>query len=136
MTGRVVSKYNAEHYSWGEKCDGWHLVKSPELSIIQERVPAGVAEARHYHQHARQFFFVLSGTATLEVEGDVLCLVSGQGRHVPAGVSHRLANEGQEDLEFMVVSVPMAHGDRVLVADQAQHGASVDAGDTAGTRRI
>ena len=131
MTGRVISKYNAEHYSWGEKCDGWHLVRTPELSIIQERVPAGGAEVRHYHQHAQQFFFVLSGTASLEVEGEVLCLAPGQGRHVAAGVPHRLANEGQEDVEFIVVSVPMAHGDRVLVADQAQQGASVDAGAAA-----
>jgi len=135
MTGRVIGKHNAEHYSWGKECDGWHLVKSPELSIIQERVPAGGAEVRHYHQHAQQFFFVLSGTASLEVEGDVLCLTAGQGRHVPAGVPHRLANEGQEDVEFIVVSVPMAHGDRILVGDQTQRSASGDAGAAARPRR-
>jgi mannose-6-phosphate isomerase-like protein (cupin superfamily) len=136
MTGRVISRHNAEHYSWGEKCDGWHLVKSPELSIIQERVPAGGAEVRHCHQHAQQFFFVLSGTASLEVEGDVLCLTPGQGRHVPAGMPHRLANEGQEDVEFIVVSVPMAHGDRVRVGGQAQVSGSGDAVATARPGRI
>lgn len=115
MTDRAISRDNAEHYTWGGKCDGWHLVKSPELSIIHERVPAGGAEVRHYHQQARQFFYVLSGVASLEVDGDVTRLDSGQGLHVPAGLVHRLANDGPEDLEFIVVSVPMAHGDRVLV---------------------
>ena len=119
MTDQAISKDNAEHYSWGEQCDGWHLVKSPELSIIQERVPAGGAEVRHYHQQAQQFFFVIAGTASLEVGATVLHLSSGQGKHVPAGVPHRLANEGAEDLEFIVVSAPMAHGDRVLAADNA-----------------
>ena len=34
----LVSIKNAEHYFWGEKCDGWHLAKSSGLSVIQERV--------------------------------------------------------------------------------------------------
>lgn len=119
MADQVVSKDNAEHYFWGEKYDGWHLVKSSELSVIQERVPARGAEVRHYHEQAQQFFFVLSGRARLEVEDRVLRLGSGQGFHVPAGLPHKLANEGTEDVEFLVISVPIAHGDRVLVDDEA-----------------
>ncbi|PKF76460.1 cupin domain-containing protein, partial [Vibrio sp. vnigr-6D03] len=34
----VISRENAEHYVWGERCDGWHLVKSTSLSVIQEKV--------------------------------------------------------------------------------------------------
>ena len=34
-----VSKQNAEHYVWGGKCDGWHLVKNKDVSIIHERMP-------------------------------------------------------------------------------------------------
>lgn len=65
----TISKQNAEHYIWGDQCDGWHLVKEEQLSIIHERMPADTAEVRHYHEQSRQFFFVLSGTATLEVDG-------------------------------------------------------------------
>jgi len=56
----------AEHYIWGDVCHGWRLLSQPDLSVIQERVPPGGAETRHYHTNARQFFFVLSGTATME----------------------------------------------------------------------
>jgi hypothetical protein len=35
-----ISKLNAEHYIWGDQCDGWHLVSTSDLSIIQERMPA------------------------------------------------------------------------------------------------
>ena len=61
----VVSQQNAEHYIWGGDCDGWHLLKSLGLSFIQERVPPGRREVRHYHLLAHQFFFVLSGSANL-----------------------------------------------------------------------
>jgi hypothetical protein len=36
---RPISRETAEHYVWGGTCDGWHLVRSLELSIIQERMP-------------------------------------------------------------------------------------------------
>ncbi len=104
----TISKTNAEHYVWGKQCDGWHLLKSPQLSIIQERVPAGAGEVRHYHKYAQQFFFVLSGVATMEVEGEAVQLRRGQGLHIPPGMAHQLWNAGAEDLEFLVVSVPPA----------------------------
>jgi len=109
----VISKESAEHYRWGTGCDGWHLVKSDSLSIIQELVPFGCAEVRHYHERAEQFFFVLAGLATLEVNGCVHSLNKFQGMHVSAGVAHQLKNEHNEDLMFMVVSTPPSHGDRI-----------------------
>jgi mannose-6-phosphate isomerase-like protein (cupin superfamily) len=116
----MISKANAENYVWGRQCHGWHLLKLPQLSIVQERVPAGAGEVRHYHQRAEQFFFVLSGVATLEVGGEAERLGPGQGRHVPAGIPHQLYVAGPENSEFLVVSAPLAHGDRVRVAGEAQ----------------
>ncbi|MBU6954662.1 cupin domain-containing protein [Hahella sp. HN01] len=110
---KVISKENAEHYIWGERCDGWHLVKSPTLSVIQERVPSGCSEVRHLHQKSEQFFFILSGVATLEVSGETYTLHPHQGKHVPAGAPHQLRNESTEDLIFTVTSTPPSHGDRI-----------------------
>lgn len=55
----AISKANAEHYVWGHQCDGWHLLKLPQLSIIQERVPVGAGEVRHYDQRAQQSEFLV-----------------------------------------------------------------------------
>ena len=109
----MISKDSAEHYRWGNDCDGWHLVKSANLSIIQERVPPGCGEVRHFHKDAEQFFFVLSGIATLEVDGKIHLLEPQQGVHVKAKVSHQLKNQHSEDLVFIVTSTPPSHGDRV-----------------------
>jgi mannose-6-phosphate isomerase-like protein (cupin superfamily) len=113
----VISRHTAEHYTWGANCDGWHLVKRAELSVIQERMPPGTAEVRHYHQRARQFFFVLAGTATFDLDGERKTLGPQQGIEVPPGAPHHIRNETQSDLEFIVVSQPASHGDRVLALD-------------------
>ena len=115
----IISQKNAEHYVWSGDCDGWHLLKSPGLSVIEERVPPERSEVRHYHQHAHQFFYVLGGRATLEVGGQVLQVKAHQGCSVPAGMPHQLSNHEDEDLIFLVVSAPMSHGDRVVVEEKA-----------------
>lgn len=105
----------AQHYTWGSGCDGWHLVNTPELSVIQERMPTGAAEQYHYHERAQQFFYVLRGVATFEAAGQRLTVAAGLGLHVPPGTPHRILNLASEDLHFTVTSQPHAHGDRVLV---------------------
>lgn len=109
----VVSIKNGDHYTWGANCDGWHLAASENLSVIQERVPTGASEARHLHNKAEQFFYIISGIATLEVSGDIHIIHSNEGFHIPAGVAHTLSNQHEQDLEFLVVSAPPSHGDRV-----------------------
>ena len=122
---QIASTDNAEHYQWGgpnaqgKRSEGWHLVKTPNLSVIQERVPPGCAETPHYHQHAEQFFFVLEGTATIELqerdEKSAIELNPKEGLHIPAGTPYQLRNEHTEDLVFTVTSTPPSHSDRVIV---------------------
>jgi mannose-6-phosphate isomerase-like protein (cupin superfamily) len=109
----AISTENAEHYSWGESCDGWHLLAGDDLSIIEERMPPGAAEQRHRHAHARQFFYVLEGEATLELEGEPHRLRCGEGLHVPPGTAHQMHNMSMADVRFLVVSAPKSHGDRL-----------------------
>lgn len=91
------------------------MVKSKSLSVIQERVPAGCSEVRHLHKKSEQFFFVLSGCATLEVDGETYELKENHGFHVPSNTPHQLSNRCQTDLHFVVTSTPPSHGDGVEV---------------------
>ena len=111
----MISKGNAEHYVWGAGCDGWHLVKNPELSVIHERMAPGTSEVQHFHRTSRQFFFVLSGTLSVEINGKRQSLQAQQGIEVLPGVSHQVINETDMDVEFLVISQPPSHEDRVLV---------------------
>ena len=113
---RPSSIGNARHYVWGNGCDGWHLLDRDDLSVIEERVTPGAAEERHRHVQARQFFYVLVGEATLELEGEIHRLRAGEGLHVPPGATHQLRNEGNMEIRFLVISAPRSHGDREEVA--------------------
>ncbi len=108
----VVGLANAEHYVWGGRSDGWHLLKHDDLSVIRERVPPGAAEVRHRHARSRQFFYVLDGEASLEVDGVTHRLGAGMGLHVPPGAAHQLRNDSPADAHFLVISSPRSHGDR------------------------
>ncbi|MBS1822356.1 MAG: cupin domain-containing protein [Acidobacteria bacterium] len=114
---KVVSTANAEHYKWGgasgADCDGWYLVRTPELNVIEELMPPGACERRHYHTRARQFFFVLDGELTMEIEGLEFPVGSGAGIEVSPGEKHQAMNRGNRPLRIMVTSQPPSHGDRI-----------------------
>jgi mannose-6-phosphate isomerase-like protein (cupin superfamily) len=109
----IVDRANSEHYLWGENCDGWHLVKHDDMSVITERVPPGASEQRHFHRHSRQFFYILTGEAKIEVDGEIRVLQAQQGIEIAPGVAHQFRNESNSDVTFLVISVPKSHGDRV-----------------------
>lgn len=109
----VKSIQNADHYQWGNNCDGWHLLKSDSLSVIQERMPGGTSETRHFHVRSQQLFYILSGAASFEIEGSIFQVNAGESIHVEKGKKHCIANNGSADLEFLVISEPKGNGDRV-----------------------
>lgn len=108
----MISKENAEHYHWGDNCDGWHLVKRQDMSVIHERMPPATQEKRHYHSVSRQFFFVLTGTLTMELNGEIQTLSPHNGIEIPPGAKHQACNHSDADVEFMVISHPTTRGDR------------------------
>jgi mannose-6-phosphate isomerase-like protein (cupin superfamily) len=113
LTSKKVSVQNAEHYYWGDKCDGWHLLKSDALSVIQERMPPDTSEQLHFHSKAQQLFYILSGEATFEIEDKVILVAANESLHIPQQTQHKISNQGKSDLHFIVISEPKSHGDRV-----------------------
>ena len=112
---KPVSTANAEHYLWGEHSDGWHLLKRDDVSVIQERVPAGNAELMHYHKISRQFFYILEGEGQIRLENEQVSFQKGEGLEIAPLVRHRFENNSNADVVFLVISVPKSHGDRINV---------------------
>lgn len=109
----TTSTRTAEHYTWGEGCDGWHLLKSENLSVIQEAMPPHTAEVAHSHRHSRQFFYVLSGALSVELADATTVLSAGEGLHLAPGEIHRVVNATETPARFLVISAPPSHGDRI-----------------------
>lgn len=109
-----------EHYTWGSNCEAWHLLKSDELSVIKERMPKNTAEVLHYHKNTQQLFYILSGVASFEINGEMFTFKSNDNIHVPKQTLHKISNHGETDLEFLVISQPKSHGDRVDIIDYSE----------------
>jgi len=113
-------------------------VDTPELSVKMERMPPHTAEQMHFHQQARQFFFILKGTATFYFAGEPpenlsaseegsatergtateegpVTVKAQEGLEIRPGLRHRISNEGEEDLEFILSSQPSTAADRIIV---------------------
>jgi len=86
------------------------------MMVIQERMPPGSAERRHYHSVARQFFYVLSGELTMELEGEVHRVPAMSGIEIKPQARHQARNEADSDVHFLVVSSPTTRGDRTDIA--------------------
>ncbi len=108
-----TSKKNSEHYYWGNNCSGWHLVKSKNLSVIEELMPAETSEQKHYHNFSEQYFYILNGTATFEIENEIFEVNKWEGIHIYPQVVHCIRNKKSADLEFLVISQPTSRGDRI-----------------------
>jgi mannose-6-phosphate isomerase-like protein (cupin superfamily) len=117
MQAKVISTANAEHYKWGgpngDQSDGWYLVRTSDLNIIEELLPPGAEEARHHHERARQFFFVLDGVLTMEIEREEFVVRAGEGIEIAPGQKHQAINRSKAALRIMVTSQPPSHGDRI-----------------------
>ncbi|MCY9667707.1 cupin domain-containing protein [Paenibacillus alginolyticus] len=110
-----IHKEQAEHYIWGDDCDGWFLERDADRTIIQERMPAGASEVKHVHQKAKQFFFILSGEAKMWIDGTVITLKPQEGCTILPGIPHQIRNESLESVEFLVISTPSTQGDRTAL---------------------
>lgn len=109
----ILSKNNClSHYKWGDNCDGWNLVSKPDASIKQELMPAHTAEKLHYHTYAEQFFFILKGQAKFFIENETVFVNANTGLQIRAGDKHKILNESNQSLEFILFSYPSTQNDR------------------------
>lgn len=51
----------------------------------------------------------------LEVDGVRHVLKEQEGVEVPPGIPHQMKNEGEADVQFLVISHPTTRGDRIHV---------------------
>jgi len=116
LAGLGVSKSNClNQYSWGDDCYGWTFVDTPALSIKQELMPPDTSEQLHYHEHANQFFFILKGRAKFMIDGVEQILQPNEGIEIKAGQKHKISNNNDDDLEFILYSQPSTNNDRIVI---------------------
>jgi mannose-6-phosphate isomerase-like protein (cupin superfamily) len=109
----IIEKTKSKHYYWGNNCEGWRLVDGNSLSVIDEEMPPHTSEKIHFHKNAQQLFYIKSGIADFEVEGKIYKVISDQSFYIEPLLKHKIINNTNESLKFIVISQPSTKTDRV-----------------------
>lgn len=75
-----------------------------QQSLAEAGVPAGGATARHYHQRSEEFYFLLEGEGTMEIDGEQREVGPGDAVLIPAGAWHQI--QAATDLRFLCCCAP------------------------------
>jgi mannose-6-phosphate isomerase-like protein (cupin superfamily)/ribosomal protein S18 acetylase RimI-like enzyme len=110
MAAEPISPETARRATWDDECMAYYLLDRSDLSVVQELLPPGARARAHAHDRTRQFFYVLRGAGTMMLGPRTLSIPAGSGLEVPPRVRHQLRNDGEEDLEVLVVSSPRVSG--------------------------
>lgn len=112
-TLKPVSNKTALHFKWGDQCDGWWLKNTGKFTVISESMPPHTSEKKHYHKHTEQFFYCLSGELSINLNHQVHMLPEHHGLTIPAGMVHTVKNTSENPVQFLVISAPNSHEDRI-----------------------
>ncbi len=73
-------------------------------SLAEATVPAGGATERHYHRLSEEFYFLLDGEGSMEIDGETRTVGPGDAVLIPAGAWHRI--RAVSDLRFLCCCAP------------------------------
>ena len=73
-------------------------------SLAEATVPAGRATQRHYHWLSEEFYFILEGRGTMEIDGEMREVAHGDAILIPPGAWHTIT--ARETLRFLCCCAP------------------------------
>lgn len=110
---KAISIKNASHFSWGDACDGWWLKETGDFTVIFETMPPNTTEINHLHQTSSQFFYCLKGELTIIFNEEEVTLIENEGYEIAPGQAHKVMNQSEDLVSFLVISSKNAQNDRV-----------------------
>jgi putative monooxygenase len=68
----------------------------------------GEAIAEHYHPYSEEFLYVVTGSLTVDLDGEPIVLPADEGVLIPVNTRHRLRNAGAETVRAVFHLGPLA----------------------------
>lgn len=103
---------------------GGYVVLDDADDCKVKRITVSPGKRLSYQQHARraEHWFVVSGTATVTLDGVDHEVGPGQAIDIPKGSAHRAANNGREPVVFVEVQVGDYFGEDDIVRLEDDYG--------------
>jgi len=68
-------------------------------------IPAGASEGAHRHQFVEEVYYVLNGEGEVRVNSETSPIRKGDAIPILLNETHAFVNNGQQDLELMIIGV-------------------------------
>ncbi len=59
-------------------------------SLAEASLPTGASTQRHFHRACEEFYFLIEGEGTMEIDGEVRTVTSGDAILIPPGAWHQI----------------------------------------------
>ncbi len=87
-------------------------------SLAEARLKPGQKTTPHYHPQTEEIYYILSGKGRMDLADEQRDVGIGDAIAIPPGVTHQIANTGQEMLVFLCCCAPgYEHEDTVLLEE-------------------
>jgi mannose-6-phosphate isomerase-like protein (cupin superfamily) len=73
-------------------------------SLAEATMTPGQSTDRHYHKICEEFYFLLEGTALMEIDGETRDVTPGDAILIPAGARHQIT--AKTHLRFLCCCAP------------------------------
>jgi mannose-6-phosphate isomerase-like protein (cupin superfamily) len=74
----------------------WEETGSKELCVGLGELPSGKILGLHHHEDDAEFYYVISGRATITLDDKEIDATPGTAIYIPKGAKHRILNDGDE----------------------------------------
>lgn len=87
-------------------------------SLAEARLPIEGQTMPHFHPKCEEIYYMLVGTARMQIEDDVHEVVPGDAIAIPPGARHQITNTSDTELKFLCCCAPAyEHDDTIMVDD-------------------
>jgi len=73
-------------------------------SLAEATLPAGASTQRHHHRMSEEIYFLLEGTAFMEIDGEFREVGPGDAILIPPGARHQIT--ARSDVRFLCCCAP------------------------------
>lgn len=85
-------------------------------SLAEARLPPGQSTTPHYHPSTEEIYYILSGTAVMQIGDEMSDVKPGDAIAIPPGAVHQITNTSDETLVLLCCCAPgYEHEDTVLL---------------------
>ncbi len=85
-------------------------VGARRFALLVNEFDPGLTSTAHKHDAEEHAFYFLSGTGTVEIEGEEISVAPGDAVFVPPGKMHRISSAGDAPLKYVVLYSPPGPG--------------------------